>query len=125
MLFEDNVACITQIKKVYIKSDRTKHIPLKFFSFTQELKKTRILISNIFDQGIIQQISSQKHFPLQLSESLFVISGYVICEIYEEEILINLRGSLWLYSFSLTMVLSHWVFMVRFLMRQHRTRMQE
>ena len=32
----------------------------------------------------MQQISSQKHFSLQLSESLFVISGCVIYEIYEK-----------------------------------------
>ena len=34
VLYEDNAACITQIKEGYIKSDRTKHIPPKFFSFT-------------------------------------------------------------------------------------------
>ncbi|KAL5553718.1 hypothetical protein UlMin_041119 [Ulmus minor] len=39
VLYEDNAACITQIKEGYIKSDRTKHIPPKFFSFTQELEK--------------------------------------------------------------------------------------
>ena len=39
VLYEDNAACITQIKEGYIKSDRTKHILPKFFSFTQELEK--------------------------------------------------------------------------------------
>jgi len=29
------------MKKGYIKSDRTKHIPLKFFSFSQELEKDK------------------------------------------------------------------------------------
>jgi len=35
----------------------------------------------------MRQISLQRHFPLQLSESLFMILRCVICEIYEEELL--------------------------------------
>ena len=38
ILFEDNAACIAQIKEGYIKGDRTKHISPKFF-YTHELKK--------------------------------------------------------------------------------------
>ncbi|CAM9003245.1 unnamed protein product [Rhodiola kirilowii] len=38
VLFEDNAACIAQIKNGYIKGDRTKHISPKFF-FTHELHK--------------------------------------------------------------------------------------
>ena len=38
ILFEDNVACIAQIKGGYIKGDRTKHISSKFF-YTRELQK--------------------------------------------------------------------------------------
>ena len=38
ILFEDNVACIAQIKEGYIKRDRTKHISQKFF-YTHELQK--------------------------------------------------------------------------------------
>ena len=41
ILYEDNAACVAQIKEGYIKSDRTKHIPPKFFSFTQELEKSK------------------------------------------------------------------------------------
>ena len=37
VLYEDNVACIAQVKGVYIKGDRTKHISPKFF-YTHELK---------------------------------------------------------------------------------------
>ena len=36
-LFEDNAACIAQIKGGYIKGDRTKHISPKFFH-THELQ---------------------------------------------------------------------------------------
>ena len=38
-LFEDNVACITQIKGSYIKGDRTKHISQKFL-YTHELQNS-------------------------------------------------------------------------------------
>ena len=36
-LHEDNAACIVQIKGGFIKGDRTKHIPPKFF-YTHELQ---------------------------------------------------------------------------------------
>ncbi|KAD3641863.1 hypothetical protein E3N88_31087 [Mikania micrantha] len=38
-IYEDNAACISQMKEGYIKSDRTKHIPPRFFSYTQDLIK--------------------------------------------------------------------------------------
>ena len=38
ILFEDNAACIVQIKGGYIKGDRTKHISPNFF-YTHELQK--------------------------------------------------------------------------------------
>ena len=38
ILYEDNAACITQLKGGYIKGDRTKHISPKFF-FTHDLQK--------------------------------------------------------------------------------------
>ena len=39
VIFEDNSACIAQLKDGYIKGDRTKHILPKFF-FTHDLQKT-------------------------------------------------------------------------------------
>ncbi|KAL0315284.1 UNVERIFIED_CONTAM: hypothetical protein Scaly_2870500 [Sesamum calycinum] len=38
ILYEDNPACIVQLKEGYIKGDRTKHITPKFF-FTHDLQK--------------------------------------------------------------------------------------
>ena len=38
-LYEDNTACITQIRRGYIKSDKTKYISPKFF-YTHELQKS-------------------------------------------------------------------------------------
>ncbi|XP_074266407.1 uncharacterized protein LOC141589674 [Silene latifolia] len=39
ILYEDNAACIAQLKEGYIKGDRTKHISPKFF-FTHDLQKS-------------------------------------------------------------------------------------
>lgn len=41
ILYEDNVACVTEMKESYIKSDRTKLIPPKFFASIQELKRNK------------------------------------------------------------------------------------
>ena len=38
MLYEDNVACITQLRGGFIKGDRMKHISPKLF-FTHDLQK--------------------------------------------------------------------------------------
>ena len=38
VMYEENAACIAQLKDGYIKGDRTKHILPKFF-FTHELQK--------------------------------------------------------------------------------------
>ncbi|KAL0438951.1 UNVERIFIED_CONTAM: hypothetical protein Slati_2378100 [Sesamum latifolium] len=38
ILYEDNAACIAQLKEGYIKGDQTKHISPKFF-FTHDLQK--------------------------------------------------------------------------------------
>jgi hypothetical protein len=50
VIYEDNTACIAQIKKGYIKGDRTKHISSKFFS-THDLQ----------NQAIIWRTYSQNH----------------------------------------------------------------
>jgi len=42
VLYEDNAACIAQIKEGYIKGDRTKHISPKFFS-THDLQKNGLI----------------------------------------------------------------------------------
>ena len=37
-MYEDNAACVAQLKGGYIKGDRTKHISPKFF-FTYDLQQ--------------------------------------------------------------------------------------
>ena len=61
----------------------------KVFSFSQEFKKDKEINIQYIDQVIMQQISLQRHFPLQLLESSFEILGCVICEIYEEELIMS------------------------------------
>ena len=43
ILYKEDAACVAQIKKSYIKSDITEYIPPEFFSYTQELEKTKKL----------------------------------------------------------------------------------
>jgi len=89
ILFEDNAASVAQMKEGFIKSDRTKHIPPSSSHSAKNLKRIRKFIFNISDQVIMRQISLQRHFPLQLSKGTFEILGCVICEIYEEELLMS------------------------------------
>ena len=61
ILFEDNVACIAQITRGYIKENRTKHISPKFF-YTHELQK-----SSEID---VQQIRSSDNLADLFTKSL-------------------------------------------------------
>ncbi|CAM8895734.1 unnamed protein product [Rhodiola kirilowii] len=66
-LYEDNAACVAQMKEGFIKSDRTKHIHPKYFSFTQELEKTKLSAYNMFvlmktQQIFLQRLSLPRHF---------------------------------------------------------------
>ena len=60
-IFEDNAACIAQIRGGYIKGDRTKHISPKFF-YTHELQQSR--------QIDIKQIRSTDNFADLFTKSL-------------------------------------------------------
>ena len=61
ILFEDNVACIAQITRGYIKGDRTKHISPKFL-YTHDLQK-----SGEID---VQQIRSSDNLANLFTKSL-------------------------------------------------------
>ncbi|GJV65003.1 putative RNA-directed DNA polymerase [Tanacetum coccineum] len=39
LIYEDNAACVAQMKEGYIKSDRMKHMPPRYFAYTQDLIK--------------------------------------------------------------------------------------
>ena len=61
VIYEDNAACIAQIKDGYIKGDRTKHILPKFFS-THELQ--------VEGKVDVQQISSSQNLADLFTKAL-------------------------------------------------------
>ena len=61
IIFEDNAACIAQIKEGYIKGDNTKHIAPKFFH-THELQKNQ--------ETIVKQIRSNENLADLFTKSL-------------------------------------------------------
>jgi len=85
ILYEDNVACVTQMKEGYIKSDRTKHIPLSSSHSHKNLKETKKWIFNIFVRVIMWQTSSQRHSLHQFSRSTYKILECVSFKIFKEE----------------------------------------
>ena len=106
------------------KSDRTKHIPPKFFSFSQELEKDKkINIQNIRLSDNATDLFT-KTLPTTTLRKL-IRDTRCVARIMKKNYSCQLEGELtWLHSFSLTKVLSYRVFLVRFLLRQHRTRIQ-
>nr|GEZ53535.1 retrotransposon like protein [Tanacetum cinerariifolium] len=51
VVYEDNAACIAQLKDEYIKGDKTKHILPKFF-FTHDLRKSdNIIVQKVRPSG--------------------------------------------------------------------------
>ena len=49
-IYEDNAACIEQLKKGYIKGDNTKHIAPKFFFSHQQQEHQKIEVTQIHSQ---------------------------------------------------------------------------
>ncbi|KAL0439224.1 UNVERIFIED_CONTAM: Secreted RxLR effector protein [Sesamum latifolium] len=66
ILYEDNAACIAQLKEGYIKGDRTKHISPKFF-FTHDLQKN----GDIDDQQVRSSDNLADLFTKALSTAIF------------------------------------------------------
>ena len=59
-MYEDNAACIAQLKGGYIKGNHTKHISAKLF-FTHDLQQNGEIKFNKFVQVIILLIYSLRH----------------------------------------------------------------
>ena len=45
IIYEDNAACVAQVKGGYIKGDRTKHISPKFSILTNSKKVDKLMLS--------------------------------------------------------------------------------
>ena len=89
MLYEDNTACISQLKEGYIKGDRTKHISPKF-SLPTIFKRMERSISSRLARKITWQIYSPKHYLLQLLRNWFTRLECDDLEIFNN---IDKRGS--------------------------------
>ncbi|GKE75916.1 hypothetical protein Tco_1537957 [Tanacetum coccineum] len=67
IIHEDNAACVAQMKEGYIKSDRTKHIPPRYFAYTQDLIK-----DNQIEMKYVQSSNNSADlFTKALSTSVF------------------------------------------------------
>ncbi|XP_073036590.1 secreted RxLR effector protein 161-like [Primulina eburnea] len=73
VIFEDNTACIAQIKEGYIKGDRTKHISPNFF-YTHELQENGDIdihqirsSDNVFPLGFTDKVLTRKHLNSRIS----------------------------------------------------------
>ena len=81
ILFEDNVACIVQIKWGYIKGDKTKHISPKFL-YTHELQKSgeinvqQIRSSNNLADLFIKSLSTSTFKKLIHKIGMHQLKGY-------------------------------------------------
>ena len=79
-MYEDNAACIAQLRGGYIKGDRTKHISLKFF-FTHDLQQN----GEIEVQQILSSDNLADLFTKALPTSTFEKLRYKIgmCTVFE------------------------------------------
>ena len=67
------------MKEVYVKSDRTKHVPPRFFSYTQDLiKDNRVEIKYVQSSKNTTDLFT-KHYLPQLSENTFISSVCDTC----------------------------------------------
>lgn len=117
ILYEDNVACVAQTKKGYLKSDKTKNLHPKFFSYTQELEKNKgIEVINVRSCDNTVYLFT-KSFSTSIFKNMSITLECVTKRIYEmtcsRE---SLRVVLCLPNYGL----SHWIFLERFLTRQQR-----
>ena len=69
VLYKNNAACIVQLKRGYIKGDRTKHISPKF-SFTHDLQKNGKINVQQIQSSENQTDLFTKALPTAISEKL-------------------------------------------------------
>jgi len=69
IIYEDNTACIAQLKEGYIKGDRTKHISPKFFFMHDLQKKGDISIQQIRSCDNLEYLFT-KSLPSRIFEQL-------------------------------------------------------
>ena len=118
VIYKDNCIYLHQLKECYINGDRTKHISQKFF-FTQDLKKYGEIDSH--------EIRSNE----KLADMFTMLLPAATLEKFTYDIeLRRFRDISWsgqegemihiVLFFPCLWFFSHWVFLARFLMRQHQ-----
>ena len=119
IIYEDNTACISQLKEGYIKGDRTKHISPKFF-FTRDLQKDgEIDIHQIRSSENLADMFTKSLPPATFEKLTYGMSlDFADLEISTE--VVKRGDDTCCTLFPLSMFFSHWVFLARFLMRQHQ-----
>ena len=86
-LFDDNAACIAQIKGYYIKGNIIKHISLKFF-YTNELQKSgEIDVQQIQSSDKLADLFTKSLPTPTLQKLMYKI---VMCQLKD----IDMRGSM-------------------------------
>ncbi|CAA7021420.1 unnamed protein product [Microthlaspi erraticum] len=93
-IYEDNSACVTQLKEGYIKSDRTKHIPPRFFSYTQELEKNQEVDIQYVRSSDNAADLFTKALPTTVFKKHVQVLECVVYKICEEKTISIFRGSL-------------------------------
>ena len=80
MIYEDNAACIEQLKKGYIKGDNTEHIASKFFFSHQQQEHQKIEVTQIRSQDNLTDL-----FTKSLSNAMFqkLVQGIGMCKLSE------------------------------------------
>ena len=126
ILYEDNAACITQIRGGYIKGGRNKHIASKFF-YTHELQKSGDIdvkirsYDNLADMFIkpLSTVTFKKMVHnigmRRLKDMSTMNNGNAV---YSWGGVNFLKDVCWLYYFSFVKVFFHWVFICKVLVRQ-------
>ena len=116
IMYEDNATCIAQLKDGYIKGDRTKHILPKFF-YRHDLQKSGdVQVLQIRSNDNLADLFT-KALPTATFKKLVYRIG--LCRLKDLDEYTHKGSNCMLHSFSLNHGFSHWVFLVRFLMRQH------
>ena len=111
VLYEDNAACITQVKGGYIKGDRTKHISPKFFYIHELQNNSEINVQQIGSSDNLADL-----FTKALSTATFKkLVHHIVCvrqKIFKMKYYVTIRGELlkmlvYCTLFSFIQVLSH------------------
>nr|GEX41815.1 retrovirus-related Pol polyprotein from transposon TNT 1-94 [Tanacetum cinerariifolium] len=74
LIHEDNEACVTQMKEGYIKSDRMKHKPPRYFAYTQDLiKDNQIEMKYVQSSNNLADLFTKAHPTLVFKKHVYTI----------------------------------------------------